>query len=783
MSTDHTQQQTSDAQRQAKDLSLKSTTPPTEVPGYETQKFLGSGAFGEVWTGIDQNTGRRVAIKFYTHRGGVDWTLLSREVEKLAVLSADRYVVQLLDVGWDSDPPYYVMDYIENGSLEDLLKREGTLPLSEAVEIFEEVAVGLMHLHGKGVLHCDLKPANVLLDADAKPRLADFGQSRLSHELKPSLGTLFYMAPEQADLEAAPDARWDVYALGALLFSMLTGKPPFRSEELTGKLDSEASLPERLSCYRKGIKAAPRPTRHRQVAGIDRALIDIVDRCLEVNPRDRFQSIQSVLEALKAREEAKVRIPLLLLGVVAPIVLLMIMLYFGLTGYQTAVKESNLAVSDRVQENNDTFAKSVARAIEADIPRYFQVVEHESRRSEFQLVFDKIREKEVLEKLRVPRSRSNEVELIRQGFLKDPDRLNLKDYFQDRLDGYLKLASQYDEESKSKGPVGKPPLRFASIFVTDPHGTILAVAYDVEQNSNSEGINFTYRTYYHGGPLDLGRSTEPGSVEVIKGTHLSAAFRSTTTKTWKVGVSTPIYANEGSSNETGGPNGTNGKTLLGVMVMTIHLRDFSPFRGTRDKNHFPVLVDRRGGNETTHGRILHHDFFVELAEKRLANELKPEEDEEDYTSEKYNVDLAQFSKQRDDEPFYYYDPLGKAKGGEAYQGKWIAAMEWVYLPKETADDDTEKGTEQPDLAVIVQENYEDTIRPIQNLGRTLLWRTLTALVGFVIVVSLQWYFVLRLLGGLRRNPGRYANDRRASDSLHSMKTMTAPKSTDTNVTK
>src|SRR6185436_8278556 len=170
MSFDYTQQQSPEDQQRARELSLARTRPPLEVPGYEIQQFLGAGAFGEVWVGVDRNTGRRVAIKFYAHRNRVDWSLLSREVEKLVFLSADRYVVQLLDVGWDSEPPYYVMEFIDDGSLDDLLADRGPLTVSEGVALIREVAVGLVHAHGRGVLHCDLKPANILLDSDEHPR-------------------------------------------------------------------------------------------------------------------------------------------------------------------------------------------------------------------------------------------------------------------------------------------------------------------------------------------------------------------------------------------------------------------------------------------------------------------------------------------------------------------------------------------------------------------------------------------------------------------------------------
>lgn len=568
MSHDPTISQNADELQRARQRSSQRTQPPVEVPGYEFERFLGAGAYGEVWVAVDRNTGRRTAVKFYTHRGGVDWSLLSREVEKLAFLFADRYVVQLVDVGWNSDPPYYVMEYLEKGSLADRLQN-GPLPVAQAVAMFREVAVGLVHAHDKGVLHCDLKPGNVLLDNDDRPRLADFGQSRLSTEQTPALGTLFYMAPEQADPEAVPDARWDVYALGALLYCMLTGDPPHRSPESLGTIDRSGALAEKLAAYRRLLMHAPLPTRHRRIPGVDRDLAEIVERCLQPNPARRFANPQAVVGALDARALRRARRPLLVMGAVGPAILLAVLSWFAWRVYGTAVRESDETLVARALETDGFAAEFVAETVAAQIERRWNVLEREATDAEM-------------------RHRLAETTAVAG------------------IDPALQQAAQSWLE---KTAAEHPDPAVASWVVMDARGNQLArVPYDAK----TVGRNYAYRDYFNG----LG-DQRPGTadVEPIRDVHLSNVFVSTATGERKVAFSAPLWSTE--------PERAK-RRVVGVLSVTVALGNFAELRSNERGTQVAVLADAKPDSAKRPGSILEHPYLSELVHRQAPETPVPE---------------------------------------------------------------------------------------------------------------------------------------------------------------
>ncbi len=693
---------------------MEATTPPAEVPGYRLNQFLGAGAFGQVWVGIDLNTGREVAVKFYLHRGGVNWSLLSREVKNLVQLSADRYVVQVLEVGWDANPPYYVMELITGGSVEDLLQARGRLPVAEAVEMFRKICIGLNRCHAKGVLHCDIKPANVLLGDDHEPRLADFGQSRLSSDQTPALGTLFYMAPEQADLSSTPDASWDVYAVGAIMFRMLTGSPPHRNDAIVGQLDTAGSLPKRLEHYRRAIASAPRPEQHADREDVDRALARIVSKCLAADPRERYANVQQIIQDLSRRDTNRARRPLTLLGIVGPLLVLLATSFFGARSIRQASSRTEDALRTEAFDSNQLAATFAARTLESEIERYFRLTREEASRSDFvdQLAstLSTPKVQELLGEIAAMETpMATHVENpTRDQLLDHPARKELDDLLQSRL-------RRYTGPDK---PARRP--RLATMFVTDSLGTILSIAYeqDVDRDENSAGRNFCYRTYYHGGRVDLPKdTTQIGRVVPLRTTHLSAAFPSTATRLWKVAVSTPIFLSDDRSKPDA------------IFVATINLGDFELPQSRQGANQIAVLVEAREG--MAQGTILQHP----LMDKRRREGVRAE-------GEKYQIPPILMRRLLAGGDVDYQDPLAAAADGGGYGGPWIAAMQPISVPR--ADDELESAIaveKRADLLVLVQYRLEKVIEPVDRMRAALLFNGAAAIGSILIVTLTLWLFV------------------------------------------
>jgi len=724
MSSDFTEHQSTDELRKARKLSVEPTRPPTKIDGYSIQRFIGRGSYGEVWLAIDQKTGKRVAIKFYAQRSSADVKQLAQEVEKLVVLAADRHVVQLLDVGWDASPPYYVMDYIDSGSLEDQIKSGEAIPVERAVEVFRDVATGLMHLHGKGVLHCDLKPGNVLLDQDGKPRLADFGQSRLKTDNSAALGTLFYMAPEQADLRSAPDAKWDVFGLGAVLFTMLTGKPPYYSDDLKSDIEGSQTLQDRLKAYRQTINKAKRPKEHRSVPGVDRALADVIDRCIAARPEERFPSAQSVLVALQQRDTKRQNRPLLLSSILAPLLLLLLMSGFGWWALRQATNDANEAVIKKAGDSNHFAARLAARSASEQLNEYFRVVQQVAKDKRLLKSFESLLADEELSSLRQQISDPNDngspaTEEVRKKFLSHPARQPLQDFLQALMDDY---DGQYPEA--------------ASWFVTDLAGNQVSSVFESGGTSNTIGKNYSFRTYFTGFPEDLVDTSsgamryqvneETESRDIIQKPHLSASFLSQASGLQKVAFSTPVR--------------DSNNNVTGIVAVTVNLGKLVDFNDSLD--HYVMLVDNRkdsGGIER--GVVLEHPLFLHArrldADKRIPPELT---DVTANISEIFDTETGM-------------DPFGATSLGKAenYDREFIVAVADV-APTSTGSSSGNENvsvTGAEGIVVVAFEDYESVLAPSRNLSSRLGRLALIAL-GILLLVAIgMWFLATRMFRGTR----------------------------------
>jgi tetratricopeptide (TPR) repeat protein len=265
------------------------------IGGYELEQELARGGAGVVYRGRSP-VGETVAVKLLLAGRGSNEVARRRFVREAQALAKLRHphVVCVRDAGEADGIPYLVLDYVTGASLQDRLDEAGPLEPRQATTLAHKLASALAHAHNAGVIHRDVKPSNVLLDAHGEPQLTDFG---LTRELDPSLsqsqlsqtgvflGTPGYWPPEQAHGQLdRVGMHSDVYGLGATLYALLTGRPPHAAETLTETLRRVDAKPTAPSRQRSGIPAA---------------LDAIVLRCLEPEPSDRYPTAQALERALE----------------------------------------------------------------------------------------------------------------------------------------------------------------------------------------------------------------------------------------------------------------------------------------------------------------------------------------------------------------------------------------------------------------------------------------------------------------------------------------------------
>jgi serine/threonine-protein kinase len=263
-----------------------------QIPGYDVQCVLGHGGMGVVYKARHVKLDRTVAIKMLLtgmHAGPQELARFLAEAKAVASL---RYpnIVQVYDVGDLKGRPYFTMEFLEGGNLAQKLAGQPQ-PARKASEITVALAEAMQIAHRNGIIHRDLKPANILLTAEGTPKIADFGLARRFDSDEhltvtgARIGTLSYMAPEQAlGKPGLLGPAVDIYSLGAVLYELLTGRPPFRAEtpqETERQLLTEEPVPPR-----------------RLNSAVPRDLETICLKCVHRNPTRRYESAETLASDL-----------------------------------------------------------------------------------------------------------------------------------------------------------------------------------------------------------------------------------------------------------------------------------------------------------------------------------------------------------------------------------------------------------------------------------------------------------------------------------------------------
>lgn len=269
---------------------------------YRVLSVLGEGGMGVVYLAEHERLGRRVAIKQLKPRYAAEPDLLRRFFDESCAIRKLKHphIASVSDVVTGAQGALCIMEYLEGRTLADELRLRGRMPVRRALRLASQVADALEAAHGEGIIHRDVKPSNIHLQlTDGGPeqaKLFDFGVAKLANDgdsastsrRLASLLTPPYMAPEQS-ANGDTDARTDVYGLGAVLYEMMRGTPPFKASSFAEYVYKHAT-----------VMPAPPASIFSRVRRVQRDASRVALRCLAKNPGDRYQSAAELRAALRS---------------------------------------------------------------------------------------------------------------------------------------------------------------------------------------------------------------------------------------------------------------------------------------------------------------------------------------------------------------------------------------------------------------------------------------------------------------------------------------------------
>ncbi|HNX19440.1 MAG TPA: serine/threonine-protein kinase, partial [Acidobacteriota bacterium] len=269
----------------------------TRILGYDVELKLGEGGMATVYKAVHPQFGQVVAIKVLDPLLARNPELRARFAQEARVQMELRHpgIVQVLTGDVSEESAALVMEWVEGLALDQVIARRGALPVDETARLFAQVLDAVGFAHGRGVVHRDLKPGNILVEPNGAAKVSDFGIARVVGDLRltrtgTTMGSPHYMAPEQVVGLKEIDARADIYALGATLFETLTGRPPF-ADVLPPGAEGDFALRE------AHVRTAP-PDPRTLAPSLPPALAEVALIALRKNPDERFQSCAAFKAAL-----------------------------------------------------------------------------------------------------------------------------------------------------------------------------------------------------------------------------------------------------------------------------------------------------------------------------------------------------------------------------------------------------------------------------------------------------------------------------------------------------